>query len=142
MRHPTRVGSVSWESLPRVGSSGLSSLSVCGKDSAWRSCRGGGARCDPSDAQVSTPSWFECSRRVRAPLSLPSGGGFIHARWVVDRTLSLTSGDMSGMVDSYDRLSSMRSERSIVVRPDGVAQRRNAPSLMNAFQHGFGFRGG
>ncbi|RRT80393.1 hypothetical protein B296_00022425 [Ensete ventricosum] len=104
--------------------------------------RGGGARCDPSDAQVSTPSWFECSRRVRASFSLLSGGGFIHARWMVDRTLGLTFDDTSDMVDSYYRLSSMRSERSIVVRPDGVAQRRSAPSLMNAFQHGFGFRGG
>ncbi|RWW59420.1 hypothetical protein BHE74_00033640 [Ensete ventricosum] len=85
---------------------------------------------------------FKCSRRVLAPLSLPSGGGFIHTKWVVDRTLSFTFDDTSGMVDSYGWLSSVRLERSIAIHPDGVAQRHGAPSLMNASQRSFGYHGG
>ncbi|RWV85431.1 hypothetical protein GW17_00052779, partial [Ensete ventricosum] len=58
-------------------------------------------------------------------------------KWVVDRTLSLTSGDTSGMINSNGRLLSVRTERSIAARPDRVVQRRDMPFLINASQRGF-----
>ncbi|RWW03317.1 hypothetical protein BHE74_00015237 [Ensete ventricosum] len=45
------------------------------------------------------------------------------------------------MVDSYDRLSFVWPKRLMAIRPDGVVQRRDAPSLMNASQRGFGCYG-
>ncbi|RWW26232.1 hypothetical protein GW17_00009396 [Ensete ventricosum] len=45
------------------------------------------------------------------------------------------------MVDPYGRLPSVRSEWSIALRLDGVAQRCGAPFLVNASMCGFGCRG-
>ncbi|RWW36359.1 hypothetical protein BHE74_00058628, partial [Ensete ventricosum] len=63
-------------------------------------------------------------------------------KWVVDRTLNLTSGDTPGMINSYGRLLSVRTERSIAARPDRVVQRRDMPFLINASQRGFDCCGG
>ncbi|RRT55528.1 hypothetical protein B296_00027461 [Ensete ventricosum] len=123
MRRPAHIGSASGKSLSRVGSSGSSSLNCCSEGPARRSRRGGGAQRDPFNAQVSAPSWFDSSvvEEFEPPLSLPSGGGFIHIRWVVGHTLDLTSGDTSSMAALNDRLLFVRLEWSITVRPDGVA---------------------
>ncbi|RRT80394.1 hypothetical protein B296_00022423 [Ensete ventricosum] len=75
--------------------------------------------------------------KVEAPDVTPST-----LKWVIDHTLGLTSGDTSGMVDSYGRLSSIWLEWSVAVHSDGVAQRHSEPSLMNLSQCSFDCCGG
>ncbi|RRT77997.1 hypothetical protein B296_00000306 [Ensete ventricosum] len=98
----------------------------------------------PPPTQVDTPSCFSSSivEEFHPLFFLPSCGGFIHIRWVVDHALDFTSDDTSGMVDSYDRLLSGRLEWLVVVHPDGATQRHETPSLMNASQRDFSCRGG
>ncbi|RWV96688.1 hypothetical protein GW17_00040582 [Ensete ventricosum] len=113
-----------------------------GEDPARRFHQGGGARRDSSDTQVSALSWFDSNivEEFESPPFLPSGGGFIHTRRVIDRTLGLTSNDASDLVDSYGRLLCVRAEWSVAVCPDRVMQRCDTPFLINESQHGFDCR--
>ncbi|RWV91353.1 hypothetical protein GW17_00046363 [Ensete ventricosum] len=95
MGHLTRVGFGSWGSLPQVGNSSLFFLRSTARISYEGLRLGGGARRDPSDAQVS--------------------GGFILINQVVDRTFDVTS----SVVALYDRLLPVRVEwrRGVACHP-------------------------
>ncbi|RWW25220.1 hypothetical protein GW17_00010450 [Ensete ventricosum] len=108
------------DSSPRVSYLGSSWVGVCGEGPVWMFHRGEGAQRDPSNVRVSE--------------------GFIPTKWVVDRTLSLTSDNTLGIVGSYGRPLLVRAEWSVAPHPGGLAQRCDAPSLINARLSGLSYR--